>query len=213
MTSGFDHSVVLYTLGIYAAIVMSPGPNFALVSRLALQGRKRQSSGAIFGLASAATLYAILAMAGLSALLSEIGWLARAVQIGGGAYLIYLGLQAWRSSFSDPQATGLNDPVSEGERDFANGFRLGALVNMSNPKAIAFFVSLYAVAVPFDASLATRGAVLFGGAALELGWYNIVVSLLSRPAAQAAYARSSKWVERTIGSFLIFFGGRLVLDR
>ncbi len=46
-----DYAVVTYTLGIYAAIVVSPGPNFALVSRLALQGRKTACWGAICGLA------------------------------------------------------------------------------------------------------------------------------------------------------------------
>jgi len=213
VTSGFDYSVVVYSLSIYAAIVMSPGPNFALVSRLALQGRKRKSTGAILGLASAATFYAILAMAGLSALLSEIGWLARAVQIGGGAYLIYLGLQAWVSSFSKQPETSSNGHSVEGDREFLGGLKLGILVNLSNPKGIAFFVSLYAVAVPFDASMATRLSVLLGGAALELGWYNIVVSLLSRSAAQAAYKRFSNWIERAIGSALILFGGKLVLDR
>jgi threonine/homoserine/homoserine lactone efflux protein len=89
--STIDIAVVLYTLGIYPAIVISPGPGFALVSRMALQGERHKRNGAIFGLAVAATFYAFLAMFGLAAVLNQIGCLARAVQILGGLYLVYLG--------------------------------------------------------------------------------------------------------------------------
>ena len=44
---GLDVEVVLYTLGIYTAIVVSPGSNFALISRMALQVRDHAARGAI----------------------------------------------------------------------------------------------------------------------------------------------------------------------
>lgn len=210
--TSIDLTVVTYTLGIYAAIVISPGPNFALVSRLALKGQRNMCRGAILGLAIAATFYAILAMLGLAALLGEIGWLARAVQIAGGAYLIYIGIQAWVTS---GHQRGRTDAVSlrPNARPFLSGVRLGVLVNLSNPKAVAFFVGLYAVAVPADATVETRLAVLAGGAALELGWYNLVTGILSWGPFQRFYLSFSKLIERTIGTILIFFGARLVLDR
>ncbi|WP_299549383.1 LysE family transporter [uncultured Tateyamaria sp.] len=93
-----DLTVVLYVAGVYAAIVVSPGPGFVLVSRLALRGEGKVCNGVIAGLATAATFYAFLAMIGLAALLNQLGWLAIAVQIAGGLYLIHLGLTSWRSS-------------------------------------------------------------------------------------------------------------------
>jgi threonine/homoserine/homoserine lactone efflux protein len=82
-------------LGLYAAVVVSPGPNFALVSRLAVSGARPAAAGAILGLAFAAALYAILTMTGLGLLLTRVGWLASAIQIAGGCYLVYLGIMAW----------------------------------------------------------------------------------------------------------------------
>ena len=206
-----DYTVVTYTLGIYAAIVISPGPNFALVSRLSLQGRIVTCCGAIVGLALAATLYAFLAMVGLTAILSQIGWLARGVQIVGGLYLIYLGLSMWHASVQ--QKTPGQGDSERVQNSFISGLRLGSLVNLSNPKAITFFVGLYAVAVPPDASPETRVAILAGGAAIELGWYGLVSSILSQEPFRKAYQSGAEWIERLIGSILILFGVRLVLNK
>lgn len=206
-----DLAVVTYTLGIYAAIVIIPGPNFALVSRLALKGQSNMCRGAILGLAIAATFYAVLAMLGLATLLGEIGWLARAVQIAGGAYLIYIGIHAWMTS--GHQCTTDAVSLRPDALPFLSGVRLGTLVNLSNPKAVVFFVGIYAVAIPVDATVETRLAVLVGGAALELGWYNLVAGVLSQGPFQRFYLACTKWIERTIGTVLIYFGARLVLDR
>jgi len=212
---GLDVEVVLYTLGIYTAIVVSPGPNFALISRMALQGRNHTARGAIVGLAAAATFYALLAMIGLAAVLNEIGWLVRVVQVLGGLYLVYLGLLSWRSPGAIPGQPQQNRFIHSGSllTETVAGFKMGAAVNLSNPKGIAFFVGLYAVAVPADASVSTRMAILLGGALLELGWYSIVAGLLSRSRFRKIYSRFSIWIERSIGSVLIIFGGKMVLNK
>lgn len=140
---------IITTLGLYAVAVVSPGPSFALVSRLAVSGSRFAAIGASFGLALAAAFYAILTMTGLALLLSRIGWVASLVQIAGGCYLVYLGAIAWLSSRLEA-ATQQQRPAS---RRALHGFRMGILVNLSNPKGIAFFLSLYAVAVPPETAL------------------------------------------------------------
>lgn len=208
--SAIDAAVVLYALGVYAAIVVSPGPGFALVSRLALHGEQRRCSGAIVGLAIAATFYALLAMVGLAAILNQIGWLARTVQILGGLYLVYLGLNAWKSSVK----TGASQaPHPDKDRSFYQGIRVGFLVNLSNPKAIAFFVSLYAVVVPVDAHWTTRACILFSGALMELVWYWLVRKTLTRRIFRTFYLAWASWIERILGTVLIFFGGRLIFSK
>jgi threonine/homoserine/homoserine lactone efflux protein len=205
-----DTAVVIYTLGIYAAIVVSPGPGFALVSRVALQGAHEKCNGAILGLVIAATFYAFLAMVGLAAILNQVGWLARTIQILGGLYLIYLGVSAWKTSSQTPKNQNASSDSGHG---FRNGIRTGLLVNLSNPKAIAFFVSLYAAIVPADAHWTTRALILGGGALMELTWYKIVGRTLSRRVFQVLYRAWAGWIERALGTVLIVFGSRLVLNK
>ena len=111
-----DLQVILTVLVLYAAIVVSPGPDFALVSRLALRREDRVAWGATLGLALAATFYGVLAMVGLSALLEQVGWLTRVVQVGGGLYLAWLGVQAWREAGSMVSEDGFREPPIESNR-------------------------------------------------------------------------------------------------
>lgn len=194
---------------LYAAVVVSPGPNFALISRLAISGTPRSAHGATLGLALAATLYAVLGMTGLSVVLSRIGWLASFVQVAGGLFLIYLGIQSWLR----PSASKLRSPALSSDDTFARGLRLGLLINLSNPKAIAFFVSLYAVAIPAETGLAAKSAILLIGFGLEVLWYGIVVAILSTGPARAFYNRFGVSFERTLGTVLIVFGIRLIMER
>ena len=177
-----------------------------------MQGRRRAAFGVVTGIVITATIYAVLSMAGLAILLSKVGWLARAVQIAGGLYLIYLGVSAWRSAGTSVDAAVEAGTLSMNS-EFGSGIRLGAVVSFANPKSIAFFTSLYAAAIPFDASLVTKGAILFGGFSIELLWYSFAVVVLSMPHIQRAYRRWSTWIERCIGTVLAYFGVRLVLDR
>jgi threonine/homoserine/homoserine lactone efflux protein len=202
-------AVIATTLGFYALAVASPGPNFALISRLALSGARREAIGATLGLALAATFYAILTITGLSIALTRVGWLASVVQIAGGCYLIYLGVKAW---------LGAKHTLPPGSRGAAQdsatkGLRTGIIVNLSNPKVITFFLSLYAVTVPIGVSLSTKLALLTGGFLLEVLWYGLVIVLLSTPPARAVYDRAGQWIERAVGTALAVFGLRLISEK
>jgi threonine/homoserine/homoserine lactone efflux protein len=201
-----DALVVATTLGLYTAVVVSPGPNFALISRLAISGARPAAIGATFGLAVAAMFYAILTMTGLALVLTRVGGLARSVQLAGGCYLIYLGLSAWLASKPARVETQPASARSTG----LQGFRMGIIVNLSNPKGIAFFIGLYSIAIPPHTALWAKLLILIGGFLIEIIWYGLVTCLLSTQPARAAYNRFGLWIERAIGAVLAGFGLRLL---
>lgn len=201
-------TVILTTLALYSALTVSPGPNFALVSRLAVSGSRSAALGASFGIATASVIYAILSMTGLAVLLTEIGWLAGGVQIAGGCYLVYLGFNAW---FDAGNAVAPHRLI--GGRTFWYGLRTGFLVDLSNPKSITFFVGLYAALIPHNTALWAKTIIVGGGFSIEAIWYGLVAMLLSTPRVRAIYARLGRWIERFIGTLLIGFGLKLIYDR
>jgi threonine/homoserine/homoserine lactone efflux protein len=203
-----DLTVILTTLTLYLALTVSPGPNFALVSRLAISGSRRAALGASVGIATASIIYAVLSMTGLAVLLREIGWLAGGIQIVGGCYLVYLGLSAWL----DAGSTAAPDkPVVT--RNGWYGLRTGFLVDLSNPKGIAFFIGLYAALIPPGTALWAKAIIVAGGFLIETVWYGLVALLLSTPGVRAIHARLRRWIERLIGTLLVGFGLRLICDR
>ena len=196
-------------LALYAAVVLSPGPNFALISRLAASGARRAAFGATLGLAIAATVYAVLTMTGLALVLIRVGWLANLIQFAGGCYLVYLGIMAWLTA--RPVATAKQPHLTP--HSGLRGLRMGVLVNLSNPKAIAFFIGLYAVAIPPATALWAKLVILAGGFLLEAIWYSLVIVLFSSPPFRAVYDRFGLWIERFIGTVLAVFGLRLISEK
>lgn len=203
-----DFLTIATVSGLYTLAVLSPGPSLALVTRLAVSGSRSAALSATSGLALAPGLYAVLTMAGLSLILARVSWLASVVQVAGGCYLVYLGCMAWRSGKPGSPA----GQPGAAFRPMRQGLRDGIVVNLLNPKGIAFFLSLYAVAVPPDTALWAKAAILLVGFAMEIAWYGAAAVLLSSPSARAAYGRCGRWIERGIGTVLAAFGLRLIAE-
>lgn len=211
MNETINHLAVIATvLSLYAFIVISPGPNFILISKLALKGDHKASAGAILGFNLAAAFYAVLAMIGLAAVLENLGWLARAMQIAGGLYLIYLGITSWRNAGNDLSDTSMFNGT---QNTIASGFRIGAFVNLANPKAIAFFVSLYAAAVPLGTPVWVKCVILFCGAAIEILWYGALAWLMSTGKVRDTYKKFRAMIDRMIGAVLTAFGLKLIAEK
>jgi threonine/homoserine/homoserine lactone efflux protein len=131
---------------IWLAAVVSPGPNFLVVSRLALSRSRGSAIGAALGIAVGSLIYAALTMFGLSVLILRFAWLGDTIRIVGGAYVVWLGIQAWRARPEDlhPAAAGAAQRVPS----VLVGLRVGFLTAITNPKTVAFFLDLFAAAVP-----------------------------------------------------------------
>jgi threonine efflux protein len=198
------YAVVIGATVIWLAAVVSPGPNFLVVSRLALSRSRRSAIGATFGITIGSLIYAALTMFGLSVLILRFAWLGDTIRIVGGIYLVWLGVQAWRARPEDlhPAAGGLlRDAPS-----LLRGPRVGLLTEITNPKAIAFFLSLFAAAVPAETPLWVKLAVLSAGGVIEVVWYIAVSFALSSGPMRAGYRKARRTVDRVLGTLLIALG-------
>jgi threonine efflux protein len=198
-------------LAIWFLAVISPGPAFLVLSHLAI-GRSRASAlGGALGQSLGAILYAALTLWGLAVLVTQIAWLGSVLRIAGAVYLIYLGLSLFLSA-SQEEGPSTQPQVSAGADAWA-GFRIGFITAMTNPKAIAFFVSLFAVALPADLTNGERLFVLACGFAMELSWYVFVAFALSSERLRRLYARARKPIDRILGAALLLLGVRLGAER
>jgi len=130
----FDTWLVYLVASI--GLSLSPGPNGLLaLTHGALHGR-RKTLFTIFGGAVGFVMIIALSMFGIGALIkSSVVWLAVLKWLGG-AYLVWLGIQVWRSP---PIAVELGE-----SRPLATGwslFRQGALSAATNPKGLLFFTA------------------------------------------------------------------------
>src|ERR1700757_4765881 len=116
----------------------SPGPAFFVVSRSAAGQSRRAGLAPALGVSTATGLWAFAAIHGLALLIAEAAWLFRIMQALGGAYLVYLGWQAFRHA---PEPLPKVDPLVGSASGLA-AYRRGFVVNMTNPKVMVFFASV-----------------------------------------------------------------------
>ncbi len=116
-------------------IAVTPGPGAVISMSTGMRYGYWSALAAILGLQAAILLHLTIVALGLGAVLaaSETAYLA--VKLVGAAYLIWLGIQKWRAPLV-PVDTSM-PPVRQ-----RNLFIQGALVNLTNPKAIVFIGAL-----------------------------------------------------------------------
>jgi len=148
------HVWIIYTLAALG-LSLSPGPNSLLaLTHGALHGRRKALytlSGGSLGF----LLIIALSMFGIGALLkASLAWLT-ALKWVGGAYLVWLGIQVWRSPpIQVTAALGSADV-----RGFSL-FRQGFLAAATNPKGILFFAAFLPQFIDPQRSVATQFLVI-----------------------------------------------------
>ena len=188
---------------VWAVTVVSPGPNFLATAHAALSSDRRRGVWLAAGIAVGTTIWATASLLGLGLLFQTLGWLYVLVKVAGAAYLIVFGLRLLLSRAAPQSAPG---QVSNATLTPGQAFRRGLLTDLSNPKAAAFFTSLFAVAVPpqaplwFDATIIALVVVQAGG------WYALVACVISHPKVAVRFAKAQAVLNRITGAVLLAFG-------
>lgn len=208
-------------LATLAAIMLlaciSPGPDFVAVSTHALGSRR---TGVLVGLGVAAgcVVWALLAVFGLGLLLVEVSWLYWLVRLGGAAYLAFMGAKMLLSARRAAPKTALHcspegSPASATVKSGAAALRTGFYVNLANPKAAAFFGSLFVTLLPADAPLWVLGATVAVVGGVAAAWFVALALMFSAPRVRLAYGAIRRPVDALMGAVLLGLAARLAISR
>lgn len=187
---------------------MSPGPAFVLIARTAVTRGMGPAMAAILGLALGAMLWTAAAIWGLQAVFATLPWLQRALPFAGGLFLLYLAVMIWRHA-RDPAPTLETASVSvrSGRGTFLHAF----LIQVSNPKIMVFFGSIFMAVLPPEMPLWVELTILAMIFINEFAWYGIVATVFASAPARAAYGRAKTWIDRAMAGLLGALGIRLLL--
>jgi threonine/homoserine/homoserine lactone efflux protein len=117
-------------------LIVIPGPSVLFTIGRALTIGRRGALRSVAGNAAGAYLQVVAVALGVGALVERSSEIYTAVKFVGAAYLVFLGVQAFRhrGALSEAVAGGAPVPVST-RRQFLDGL----LVGLANPKTIVFF--------------------------------------------------------------------------
>lgn len=191
-------------------LTITPGADTALVTRAALAGGRPAGFGAVLGVCSGLLFHAALSALGLSVILARSAGLYEVVRLAGAAYLLYLGVRAWREARHTAQST-----VGEGRRlGFGAALVQGLTTNVLNAKVALFYLTVLPQFVPPGAGALPHALTLalihFGWGVLWLGTLVLLIGTLA-PRLRAANVRAT--LERITGGVMVLLGLRVALER
>ena len=187
-------AVALFTV----LAVISPGPDFAMVTRASYAFGRRSGLLAALGIACGVQVHVLYTVLGVSVLVQHSPTLFLLMKVLGAGYLIYLGY----SSLTNTRRLSL-----DGEAPAARGtFVAGFLTNALNPKTLLFVVSAYTQVVGPGSSLAQQfGYGLFMSVAHWL-WFSLVALGFSSAPLRRVMIERQLLVDRVIGMALLGLG-------
>jgi RhtB (resistance to homoserine/threonine) family protein len=197
--------VTVATITILA--VISPGADFAMVTRNSMVLSRRAGVLTATGIALGVLIHVAYSMAGIGLLISRSILLFNLIKFAGAAYLIYLGITMMRAKKADASEVAA-EPAALSDFD---ALKTGFFTNALNPKTTLFVVSLFTQVIsPQTPLLVQLGYGAFMSLA-HLVWFVLVACAFSSDVARRVVASSRHLVERSIGAVLVALGVSLAL--
>ncbi|MFJ9991630.1 LysE family translocator [Pseudomonas putida] len=191
-------AVALFTL----LAVISPGADFAMVTRSSYAQGRRAGLAAALGIALGVQVHVLYTLFGIAVLISGSPTLFVLMKTLGAGYLVYLGYK----SLTNTQRIHLDSQEPVNAAGTFAALRTGFLTNALNPKTMLFVISAYTQVVKPGSELVVN---LGYGAFMSLAhwaWFSLVAVFFSSAGLRKAMIERQIVVDRVIGVALIGLG-------
>ena len=157
-------AAVMFILG-----ATSPGPSLAVVLRNTMIGGRSRGLACAVGHGIGFGFYAVTVVFGLVAIMESYPDIFTIMQILGGLFLLYLGIEIIRSEEKVIEH-------SEGKRE---GFVEGFFIAFLNPKIAVFMLAVLSSVLDPSMSNDTKWIIAVMGMTIDTVWYVLVALVLS----------------------------------
>lgn len=186
--------------------VISPGPDFAMVTRNSYAFGSRTGLISAFGIACGVQIHVMYTVLGIAVVIINSPPLFLTMKILGASYLVYLGYK----SLTNKTMLTLED-ASGCTPSSWTAFRMGFLTNELNPKTMLFVVATYTQVVHAGSPMSHNLAYGLFMSVSHWVWFSIVALFFAAPAMRRRLLNYQLAVDRVIGAALIALGASLML--
>lgn len=196
---------------VFTLAIVSPGPNFIMVVNTSLSDSRRAGLYTSLGVATGSGLFAMAGMLGLILVINSLPHFAIFVRIGGGSYLAWLGFNMICSSRNQSLPENNTSSVYDASLSPFAAYRTGLLTNLSNPKAWAFYFSLFTLVMTSETPVWAKVSLNSAMFVISFAWYASVAVLITDSRIRPMFLRVQPTVQSFLGVVLIWLGGRLLV--
>jgi threonine/homoserine/homoserine lactone efflux protein len=191
--------------GLTVLIMISPGPDFALVARNTVMGGRSAGGWTSAGILTGNLVHLTYCLLGIGWLIANSIVAFTILKLAGGAYLIFLGCQSLR-----PRSNAAGDIETPASRSRIWWLQ-GLLNNLLNPKGPLFYLGVLSVFVHPESSNLYLALLVCTTIGISASFWVLFVYVLQVSSVRSRLLAAAKWVNRLLGSVLIALGLRLWL--
>ena len=186
--------------------VMSPGPDYVLVTRQSIRYGRRVALWSSGGIGFGILFHSLLAVTGILFFIASNDFYLIFLKLICSAYLLYLGITSIINTSNFDQ-----NRVKDDKWTNANGFFAGLLTNITNVKALLFFITLFGVVLD---SQSQGNLILYGiyMAFATFVWFSLVSYIFTSDIFKSQFFKFFKFFEKFLGVVLVIIALQLVVN-
>lgn len=184
----------------------SPGPSVAMLIGVATSEGRTPALFATLGIALGSVTINILTLLGVGLLISQVAWGTSLMKIIGSVYLLWLAYTAFKKMLNPPQF----QLVSTSKRSLLNHTISGYLLQVTNPKAVAFWLAIASIGAVDVASLGIIILFVIGAFFISFLCHGAWAVALSAERIRRGYSLTRRWIESALGIFFFFAAYKLI---
>jgi len=188
---------------IHFLAVMSPGPDFAIVTRNSLSYSRKDGIATAAGCGFGILVHVVYSLLGIGLLISRSILLFTIIKYIGAGYLIYIG---WKALTTKSEEIGFSDKKELQPISVWQAFRNGFFTNVLNPKATLFMLALFTQVIEHSTPVVIQALYGFYMGAATFVWFSFIASVLSLHSIKKCFKNIQSSVERVMGALLIALG-------
>ncbi|EON2338966.1 LysE family translocator [Escherichia coli] len=199
----------LFVASIATLGILSPGPDFFMVVKNAARYRRSAAMVTAMGITCGIITHMSYCVAGLAVVITHTPWLFDVLKYAGGAYLMWVGMQALCSRGGKKLDVAEVQPQ---EVSLARAFTQGYLCNLLNPKATLFFLSIFTQVLNVNSGVLDK--LWYAGVIVLVSaiWWPLLVVLIQSAPVRHWLTRAQKVIDKLLGGLLIGLGIKVALS-
>ncbi len=192
-------------ISISALAVISPGSDFAMVTKNTVSYGRSAGYLTAIGIALSTWVHTLYCLVGIALIISKTPLLFSAIKYLGISYLLYIGVSTFRSKFVPTN----NADDKANKANLLASLKQGFFSNVTNPKTTLFYLSLFTMVVSRNTPLimqVTYGLII---CLLHLIWFGFISYLISHHKIKSKFDKNINLVNKFIGLILVLIAIKL----
>lgn len=198
-------SLLLTICALHFVAQLSPGPDIILIAKSSASTTRRNTIHIIAGISLGIVLWVVLTLLGFTVLVEQFPWIQQVLMLIGGLFLAKMGWAMLSGGLrSLKQSSALEDVPAQSSAQ-KNYFLLGLFTNLSNPKTLIYFSSVFSLALSSSASDYLKAQLAVIIPLQTFLTFVLLMLLLSQPKIKAVYQRSGSYIDILSGALFLIF--------